>query len=188
MAGAIALALGSFIVPAWSAAADLGELHEMFGISIGAQARPSDELKSLSTNGICFCPDFCIADLPQLGSLGSMSVRWRIAGGGCRADLMTVEANPLRQRPASFPDAASSLFGLTRAEIIARYGPPRAQSEIAGGQIVYCGLTGDYTRKTVGTVADEVIFTGFRFDGDRLLAIRVGLGSCPFNAFLPVTG
>jgi hypothetical protein len=148
----------------------------------------SAQLKSLMTGGVCFCPDFCSADLPNLGSLGSISVRWRLAGAACRADLMTVEANPLGQRPANYSEAAAGLFGLTRADIVARYGPPRSESEVAGGQIAYCGLIGDYSRTGVERIAGEVIFTAFHFDGDRLLAIRVGLGTCPVNAFLPVTG
>jgi hypothetical protein len=187
-AGLLALGISSASASAAAGAADLGELHRMFGIGIGETARPPAELKSLTTGGICLCPDFCTADLPELGSLGSISVRWRLAGTDCRAELMTVEANPLRERPAAFSEAAAGLFGLSRADIVGRYGAPRSASDIAGGQIVYCGLVGDYGRTGVAGIAGEVIFTAFHFDGGRLLAIRVGLGTCPVNAFIPVTG
>src|SRR5688572_7534838 len=85
-----------YLLPVTGAhAADLGELHRMFGVGLGEPADPPGHLRSIVTRAPCACPDFCTADLPVLGSQGAMSVRWQFRGGICRADLMTVESNPL---------------------------------------------------------------------------------------------
>jgi hypothetical protein len=181
---AVTLALN--LVCAQAHAADLGELHRMFGVGLGEPANPPVHLRSIATRTACACPDFCTADLPVLGSQGAMSVRWQLRGGVCRADLMTVESNPLRLGQEGVVEASTDLFGLSPEQIIARYGPPRIRSDIAGGQLIYCGLTSDYTREGGPAIADDLIFTGFLFDTGRLHAIRVGMtGNCPTNAFLP---
>jgi hypothetical protein len=118
-----------------------------------------------------------------------MSARWEREDTVCRADLVTIEASPLRQPPASISEASLELFGLSQEQIIARYGPPRSISEIAGGQLIYCGLVSDYVRSGGGQAPNELIFTAFKFDNGRLQAIRVGMtGNCPFNGFLPAAG
>jgi hypothetical protein len=184
---AMVLVFGLILASPGARAADLGELHRLFGIGVGETARPPANLRSLATRATCLCPDFCTADLPELGPQGAMSVRWTLRDGTCRADFLTVEGRALQIVPVVSEPA--HLFGLSPEQIIARYGPPRIQSDIAGGQLIYCGLVGDYMRTGVGTIANELIFTGFLFDAGRLHTIRVGMsGNCPMNAFLPASG
>jgi hypothetical protein len=170
-------------------AADLGEIHSMFGVGLGEPATPPAHLRSIVSKEPCRCPDFCTADVPLLGPQGAMSVRWQSMGGTCRADLLTLEGNVLRLGQGAISDTPVDLFGRSEAEIVARYGEPRVRTDTAGGQLIYCGLVSDYTRQSSGANPDALIFTGFLFDVGRLHAIRVGMtGSCPNSAFLPATG
>ena len=185
--GTLALALVLFTSSA--IAADLGELHRMFGVNIGAAMRPPVHLRAVDNGASCQCPDFCIANIPLLGAQGALSVRWTTDGGVCRADLMTVEGSPLNQPPQTIADLPADLFGSSPAQIIARYGEPRVVTDVAGGQLLYCGLVNDYMRADAETVPNDLIFTAFLFDDGRLHAIRIGMtGNCPLSAFIPAVG
>jgi hypothetical protein len=183
IAGALMLVASNAI------AADLGELHRMFGVNIGAAMRPPAHLRSINGGTSCLCPDFCTANIPLLGAQGAISVRWKMDGGTCRADLMTLEGSSLNQPPQTIADLPADLFGSSPEQIIARYGEPRVVTEVAGGQLLYCGLVGDYRRADTETIPNDLIFTAFLFDAGRLHAIRIGMtGNCPMSAFIPAVG
>jgi hypothetical protein len=163
---------------------DLSELRTLFGITVGRAATPPGNLTSLERRGRCLCPDFCRRDLPELAGGAHLSSRWALRAGVCRADLVTAEASPLSLQRLPNAEPAMTVFGLSRAEIEARYGRPSKSSVVAGGQLTYCDALPDEPPPTVGF---DLIFYSFLLANDRVTAIRVGTtGYCPDHAFLPV--
>ena len=183
----LALSLASILLTlaAPAHAADIKELRTLLGVTVGKfdAAGPPATMTSMPSGFPCRCPDFCRMDIKNAGIGTSISVRWTTRGALCGADMMTVQSTTGALIGVDAPNIAP-LYGMSPAEIAARYGKPTGTVSIAEGQFVYCELLDNAPD---AALTSDLIYFGFQFSGDRLTAIRVGSGAvCPDYPFLPM--